>query len=384
MKKLQNIISRIIILGMICFSVACEKHNDYSDIVFSNYLSYEINRSTSFLKTTIEGTKEGEYNTGSKQAYQTVIDDATLVDEIVSATQEEIDQAYEAILQAGEDFYDQMVPFRSDFQELIDYAEIILNNTEEGDQEGEVLPGSKAVLQDAVDEANQTLTRTDLIQRMLDQGTNDLMNAIYTFNGNIVGAGNVYIENPSFELPGYNTTDFNAVPGWDVFGDIEDWAPKAEVYQGGTSILPLDSVPDGEFIAKIGSYTQGIYQQLPELIHTNADYTLSFKVAILSNKPDWQGKKYKVIVLSRLISFEREPGDYDYATIISESYDTLGINPSGNVELTQTINIDAISDLAGRKIAIDFIQRHTWNKDEQIWAESFVSIDDVRLLRKLN
>jgi hypothetical protein len=369
---------------MICFSIACEKQNDYSDVVFSNYLSYEISSATTFLKTTTEGTKEGQYNAGSKQMYQTVIDDATMVDENVSATQEEVDQAYEALLQAGEDFYDQMVPFRSDFQELIDYAEITLNNTEEGDQEGNVTPGSKAILQEAIDEANQILSSADLIQRMLDEGTTELMNEIYAFNAKIIGAGNVYIENPSFELPGYTTTDFSVVPGWDLYGDIEDWAPKAEVYQGGTSLLPLDSVPDGEFVAKIGSYTQGIYQQLPELIHPNADYTLDFKVAILSNKPDWQGKKYKVIVLSRIVSFEGEPGDYDFATIISESYDTLGINPAGNVELKQTINIDAVSELAGRKIAIDFIQRHTWNNDEQIWAESFVSIDDVHLYRKLN
>lgn len=384
MKKMQYNISRIIILSMICFTVACEKQNDYSDVVFSNYLSYEINRTTAFLKTTSEGTKEGQYNAGSKQMYQAVIDDATMVDEDSSAIQEEVDQAYEALLQAGEDFYDQMVPFRSDFQELIDYAEIILNNTEEGDQEGNVTPGSKAILQEAIDEANQILARTDLIQRMLDEGTTELTANIYAFNAKIIGAGNVYIENPSFELPGYTTTDFSAVPGWDLYGDIEDWAPKAEVYQGGTPILPADSVPDGEFIAKIGSYTQGIYQQLPELIHTNADYTLNFKVAILSNKPDWQGKKYKVIVLSRIISFEREAGDYDFMTVISESYDTLGLTPMGNIELTQTINIDAASALAGRKIAIDFIQRHTWNKDEQIWAESFVSIDDVRLYRELH
>jgi hypothetical protein len=384
MKKLPYNVRMMIILIMICLFISCEKQNDYSDVVFSNYLSYEINTATAFLKTTSEGSKEGQYNDGSIQMYQTVIDDATLVDENISATQEDVDQAYEALLQAGEDFYDQMVPFRSDFQELIDYAEITLNNTEEGDQEGNVTQGSKAILQDAIDEANQILARTDLIQRMLDEGTTELTASIYAFNTKIIGAGNVYIENPSFELPGYTTTDFNVVPGWVVYGDIEDWAPKAEVYQGGTSLLPLDSVPDGEFVAKIGSYTQGIYQQLPEMIHTNADYTLNFKVAILSNKPDWQGKKYKVIVLSRLISFEREPGDYDFATIISESYDTLGINPAGNVELTQTINIDAVSELAGKKIAIDFIQRHTWNIEDQIWAESFVSIDDVRLYRKLN
>ena len=373
----------MIILSMVCIFLSCEKQNDYSDIVFSNYLTYEIDRATAFLKTTSEGTNEGQYNAGSKQIYQDVIDNALIIDEDSTATQTDVDQAYEALLQAAEDFYDQMVPFRSDFQELIDYANIVLNNTEEGDQEGNVPPGSKVILQEAIDEANQILTRPDLTQRMLDQGTTDLTENIYAFNGKIIGAGNVYIENPSFELPGYTTSDFSLIPGWKVFGTAEDWAPKAEIYQGGTSLLPLDSVPDGEFVAKIGSYTQGIYQQLPELIHTNADYTLKFKVAILSNKTDWQGKKYKVIVLSRLVSFEKEPGDYDYATIISESYDTLGINPAGNVEISQTITIDAASGLAGRKMAIDFVQRHTWNKDEQIWAESFVSIDDVNLLRKL-
>ena len=86
MKKLQYNITLMIILSMICLFIACEKQNDYSDVVFSNYLSYEIDRATAFLKTTTEGTKEGEYNAGSKQTYQTVIDDATLVDEDASVT----------------------------------------------------------------------------------------------------------------------------------------------------------------------------------------------------------------------------------------------------------------------------------------------------------
>ena len=51
---------------------------------------------------------------------------------------------------------------------------------------------------------------------MLDQGTTDLTENIYAFNAKIIGAGNVYIENPSFELPGYTTSDFNLIPGWKV------------------------------------------------------------------------------------------------------------------------------------------------------------------------
>ena len=144
MKKLQyNKINSVIFLSMVYLFISCEKQNDYSDIVFGNYLTYEIDRATAFLTTTSEGTNEGQYNAGSKQMYQTVIDNASVVDNDSTVTQTEVDQAYEALLQAAEDFYDQMVPFRSDFQELIDYADIVLNNTEEGDQEGTVPPAVK-------------------------------------------------------------------------------------------------------------------------------------------------------------------------------------------------------------------------------------------------
>jgi len=37
--------------------------------------------------------------------------------------------------------------------------------------------------------------------------------------------------------------------------------------------------------------------------------------------------------------------------------------------------------LEGKRIAIDFLQRHTWDPEEQIWAESFVAIDDIKMYR---
>jgi hypothetical protein len=270
-----------------------------------------------------------------------------------------------------------MVPFRTAFQDLVDYAVITLNATQEGTQEGNVQAGSKQTLENAVGKANQALSRNDLTQRMLDQETTDLTAAIYDFNSKIIGKALVYLENPGFEEPGYATTDFNAVPGWVVFGIHESWAPMAGLVEEATA-------PEGQYVARIGSYTQGIYQQLAERVQPAADYELVYKVALVSNKPDWQGKLHKVIVLSRIILFEQEVGNYDYAQVISESYDTLGINPAGYVELKQSVTMDATSSLAGRKIAVDFLQRHTWNKDQPIWAESFVEIDDVRLFRKMN
>ena len=377
MKNRQYSTVLILFLGITLIWISCEKKEDYSHIVFSNYLSYEISRATQFLGTTIEGNAEGEYHPGSKQVYLDAIDAARQVDENTAATQSEVDQAYEALLQAGEDFFDEMVPFRSVFQDLINYADVLLANTEEGAQEGQAEPGSKQELQDATDEAKQLVARDDLTQRMLDQGTTDLTDAIYTFNASINGRASVVLQNHSFEQPGYATTDFGQVPGWEVFGIAESWAPLAEITEG-------DTVPDGRFYARIGSYTQGIYQSLVERAHPNADYTLSFKVALLSNASDWQGKRHKVILRSRIISFRQEVGDYDFADIIHESYDTLGLDPGNFTELQLNVNIEATSAFVGREIAVDFEQRHTWDKANPIWAESFVALDDIRVYRKLN
>ena len=365
------------VFGMFILMLACEKKENYSDIVLKNYLQYEINRAATFLLTTSEGEEAGMYRAGSKQTYQQAIDKASLVAGNNASSQAIVDRAYKELLQAGEDFFDQMVPFRAVFQELIDYAGITLNSAQEGDQEGNAIPGSKQVLQAAIDGANQTLSQVGLTQRMLDKATTDLTDAIYSFDRNINGRGLAVIPNSGFELPGYATTDFGLVEGWKVFGVHESWAPLA-------SVSEEVSAPEGQFVARIGSYTQGIYQQLFERIHPNSEYELIFKVAILSNKPDWQGKFHKVIVLSRIISFSQEPGNYDYLNIISESYDTLGLNPAGYVELKHTFTVGAASSLEGERIAVDFLQRHTWNKDEPIYAESFVGIDQVKLFRKMN
>ena len=355
---------------------ACNKSEDYSHIVYKNYLSYEINRAENFLASTVEGTAEGEYKAGSKQSYQDVIDAAKPVDERSEASQEEVDRAYASLLQASLEFSDNMVPFRSAYQVWIDYAEFVMESTEEGDSEGNVKAGNKEQLQEAINLAYQTIERADLTQADLDLATADLTDAIYFFNGEIIGKADTRVTNPGFELPGYETEDFHEVSGWSLFGKAEEWAPKA-------SVATIETAPEGSYVARIGSYTQGMYQNLQELINPGADYTLNFKVSLQSNKPDWQGKKFPAILRSRIIVFEQKEGDYNFVTILSESYDTLGINPGGFIELNQTVSIDAISASIGKAVAIDFIQKHTWDAANPIWAESFVSIDDIHFLRQL-
>lgn len=376
MRKLSCISILLLLLSPVILLNSCEKKEDYSHIIYKNYLTWEINSATSLLRNVVEGSKEGEYKPGSKQTYQDVVDYAKVVDENASSTQEEIDVTYATLLQANEEFFDQMVPFRSSFQELIDYAEVTLASTEEGDQEGNVNPGNKEILQDAIDDAKYTISRVDLTQRMLDQATTDLLDAILLFNSEINGMASIQVTNPGFEMPGYETTSFGEVDGWNVFGKAEDWAPLA-------SISGHETAPEGEFVAKIGSYTQGIYQNIFELIQPNAQYTFTAEISLLSNDPDWEGKKYPAILLSRLIVFEQEVGDYNFITVISDSYDTLGIDSGGFMKLNHSVSIDAVSNVIGKKVAIDFVQRHTWNAEEPIWAESFVAIDDIRLYRQL-
>ena len=361
---------------LISLLVACEEKVDYSKIIFKNYLTYEINRATGFLEGTTEGTGEGEYKQGSKVAYQSVIDDARLVDEKPAASQEEVDLAYQNLLDADARFFDQMVPFRSAFRVLINYADVVLAQTEEGEQEGNVKPGNKTVLEGAIADANALISRNDLTQRLLDEGTVELNNAIYLFNGEIIGRATTALVNPGFELPGYETTDFEEVAGWSAFGKVEDWAPLA-------SVVAMETAPEGEYVARIGSYTRGVYQQVEEMIHPNADYTLEFDLSLLSNDPDWQGKKYPAILRTRMFVFEQEVGNYNFITVLSESFDTLGIKPGDFAPLSHTVTIDAVSASIGKMIVVDFVQRHTWDTENPIWAQSFVALDHIRLYRKL-
>jgi hypothetical protein len=366
-----------VLLVLICPVIllnSCENREDYSHIVYSNYLTYEIGRATVGLSNATEGTEEGNYIEGSKNAYQEVIDNAQLVADNSSSTQEEIDEAYADLLTAAEEFYNQMVPFRSVLRELLDYAEFLQANTEEGELEGNVKMGSKEVFQAAIDDAGYTISREDLTQEMLDQGSEELSGAIRAFNASIIGKAGIRITNQGFELPGHETTNFGEVDGWNVFGKAEDWAPLA-------SVSLHDQAAEGQYVAVIGSYTQGIYQEIYELIQPNARYTVSARVSLMSNNPDWQGKKFPAILLTRLIVFEQGEGNYSFVSVISESYDTLGTEPGGFVELTHTVKIDAGADAIGKKLSIDFVQRHTWNAAEPIWAESFVALDDIRLYR---
>jgi hypothetical protein len=279
------------------------------------------------------------------------------------------------MLNAGDAFSDQMVPFRSDFQEIIDYAAVLFDITEEGEEEGNAPPGSKEELNAAIEVAEELIDVEDLTQRMLDQGTIDLNNAIIVFNNQIIGQANTAVINGGFELPGYETEDFSEVDGWSTYGTVEDWAPKA-------SVAMMEGTTEGFHVARIGSYTQGVYQTVFELLQPNATYTIEFDVSLTDNSADWQGKKYPAILRTRIFVFEERDGFYELITTLTESFDTLGIDPGDFRQISHAVTVDATSASLGKKVSVDFSQRHTWDAENPIWAESFVAIDNVKLKRK--
>lgn len=371
----------ILILPLMLLS-ACGKESDTTGITYRNYLKYEITRAESFLETVTEGTEEGQYQEGSIAFYLDEIQKASLVCDDPGSVQSVIDMSYRDLLKASEDFFDRMVPFKSIFQELISDAEFTLTHTEEGTTEGNAKPGSKVLLERAIQNAKTTLALPGLTQRMINADQTALINAIHSFDNNIIGRANLFMENQGFEQPGFNTTDFTLVPGWKLFGKLETWAPRAEIYRGGTSLLPAESVPEGEFVLKLGSYTQGIYQQMNERLHPNVTYTLDFKASLLMNNEDAFGNRHNVVVLSRLVIFRKGAGEYLFADILSESYDTLGLDTGGFQHIEHDIQISGTHPDLEAKFAVDFLVRHSFDATKPIWAEAYVALDDIKIFRE--
>ncbi len=360
----------------------CDDSNDYSDNTFRNYLAFEISRAEQFLEDKGEGTAEGEYKFGSKDSYRQVINESKNILDNPGTDQKQIDLAYSKLLQASEDFFDQMNPFVSQFQHLIDYADFTRNYTEEGNDEGMVKPGSREVLQTAINRAKSVLSDPSLVQRMIDAETPLLLSAIYQFDNNINGKGHVYVVNSGFEEPGNTTVNFDEVTGWKLFGTLETWAPKAEIHQGGSALVPLDIVPEGEFVLKIGSYTQGVYQQLAERIHPDVNYTIGMKVALVQNNPDAFGKRHKALIRTRIVTFTEEPGNYKSVNIVGEFYDTLGVSVAPFKTIQHTFNSGSSSGFTGSKMALDIMVRHNFDPSNPVWAECYVATDSLYMYRK--
>ena len=371
MKIIRYIFSILLALSLL---ISCEEEKDYSGIVYKNYLTYEIERAQGVLAVSAEGEQEGQYKTGAKEAYQQVIVNAIEVDSLPDPTQTEVDETYAALLQAYTDFRNKMHPYISVTEGLLEYAEYIYSTTAEGSQEGNVPLGKKAELQLAIDSAYSTMAIENLTQTELTLANTYLSNSIILFNSNIIGKAIIGITNAGFELPGTETTDLTTVPGWEV-GVRSDWMTNATIVQD-------TAATEGAFYLKTGSYIEGIYQQLPELIQPGVKYTLSFDVSLLANYPDWKGNSYPAIFLSRFIVFDGDPGYYVLANVISEQYDTLGINPTGFTTITHTLEVSGNANYTGRKIAIDFMQRHGWDAQNPIYAESYVAIDNIQLTRE--
>ncbi len=376
--RLSNIIrmkkSNLIIVSLLLILIGCKEEDKYSGIVYKNYLAYEIKSAKESLTIAFEGDEEGEYASGSKQIYQNVIDKAEIVNDNEAATQTEVDQAYADLLQADTNFYDAMMPYRSDFLPFITYGQFVYNNTNEGTGEGEISSGYKEDLDAALTEANNLYDDSELTQNVLEGAIENLSTTIYSFNAAINGTANLVVKNYSFENPGYATDSFEDVYGWGTYGTVEDWASNAMV-------ISNDSTTDGDYAAMIGSYTTGIYQSLNELVNPSSEYKLKADISLISNDVDWEGDLYPVVIKARIVVFMKNVGDYNFVEILSEIIDTIGTYPTSFQEIELPLEVESGSSNAGKKMGVDFILRHTFDSENPIYAESYLSLDNVRLTR---
>ncbi len=366
--------SNLIIVSLLLILIGCKEEDKYSGIVYKNYLAYEIKSAKESLTIAFEGDEEGEYASGSKQIYQNVIDKAESVNDNEAATQTEVDQAYADLLQADTNFYDAMMPYRSDFLPFITYGQFVYNNTNEGTGEGEISSGYKEDLDAALTEANNLYDDSELTQNVLEGAIENLSTTIYSFNAAINGTANLVVKNYSFEKPGYATDSFEDVYGWGTYGTVEDWASNAMV-------ISNDSTTDGDYAAMIGSYTTGIYQSLNELVNPSSEYKLKADISLISNDVDWEGDLYPVVIKARIVVFMKNVGDYNFVEILSETIDTIGTYPTSFQEIELPLEVESGSSNAGKKMGIDFILRHTFDSENPIYAESYLSLDNVRLTR---
>ena len=379
-------------------TISCNQEEDYNNRVFKNYLSSQIELASKKLDETVEGVNEGEYKLGSKEIYSKLILEAEAIYKNNNSKQSEIDLATEKLLKAKDDYFDQMVPFTSSLVAQLNQARILYDNTKEGESEGNVSVGSKAVFLAAINKAQAFLDAGGYTQTELDVVISSFTDAIFAYEAKIIGAYNVPIENSSFELPGSETMDFDLIPGWSFQGNRFNWsqyyATQVGTKKSGVGLLPTTT--DADYAIVIGNYTNGVWQRLQETVHPGAIYSLTFDASLRSSPKDWQGIAYETHVLSRLIAFNGTEGDISDITIIEQKSSSLGADENRNdfINISHVYQIPQDQSLITKKLGIQFrtyeegfdFEKEVWSESEtsELWSETWIYIDNVILKRAYN
>ncbi|WP_256009363.1 hypothetical protein [Desertivirga xinjiangensis] len=366
----------LILLIFFCGLLACKKE-DYSDRVFRTYLAFEIDSAENFHEKIVEGVSEGQYKPGSKSLFLVGINEAKAVYSNQSSSQAETDSAYFKLKRDMEAFNDFMNPYVSALRTLVTESRELLDNTHEGSSEGEVEPGAKAVFEAEILKAQDAAEKGGLTQKQVNILYEDLLLAFTTFEGKIAGAVNVKIVNNSFEGVG-TPMPITSIPGWNSAGPKFAWLTKV------AGSVSVSNAPDGRLVLYTGAYINPIWQQLKETVHPGSKYTLSFKADIQSSPANWTGAVFNTFVRAEVIVFNGATGDLNNITVLSTKDHNLGISktPIGFNEFSQVIDIPESSPLNGKPMGIRLLTfEDHFVVTEEIWSETWIYLDDVKMKR---
>ena len=130
----------------------------------------------------VEGSGDGQYPASAITALQDAIDVAQLVVDNADASQQTIDDAYEALNAALTAFYAARISVdRTELEKVIKEAETILKEADIGDQPGQYPKNAADQLQKAIDAAKKTDLDPNASQADIDKAKNDLLDAIKHF-----------------------------------------------------------------------------------------------------------------------------------------------------------------------------------------------------------
>ncbi len=173
-------------------------------------LEEAINSAQELHDNAEEGTEIGQYQVGSKAILQAAIDDAdAIANTSEGITQTDVDEALATLTEAVNTFEGGIVggPERdtTELEAKITEAQTIHDAAVEGTALGQYPPGSKSILQTAIDDAQAVVDDLSLPQSDVDAAVVTLQTALDVFLDSINGVevlsfgGSDYIETPSFQ-----------------------------------------------------------------------------------------------------------------------------------------------------------------------------------------
>ncbi|WP_342548350.1 stalk domain-containing protein [Paenibacillus sp. FSL P2-0089] len=155
----------------------------------STFLQDKIHDAQDLLQNSVEGDHVGEYPSEAFDALEKAIADAeTLIDS--SGTQQQIDAAYQAIVQAIENFENAKIQ-EGDYMPLltaVSEATALYNTSPEGHGAGQYWPEVKALFMTAIEAANVVLGGPST-QEEISQAMQVLANAVEEFQNSMVREG---------------------------------------------------------------------------------------------------------------------------------------------------------------------------------------------------